>query len=134
KYKAKKPRSYVYGARDRMDIPVDRVRSVRDDRFRYVRNFHPELPAYQDIPYRLQQPLMREIIRYRDQGKLNAVQQQWFEAPRAAEEFFVIDQDPYELNNVANDPKYSKELARMRKQWTDGSKKPTTKVAFPNPS
>lgn len=114
-FKAKKPRSFVFGARDRMDVPVDRVRSVRDDHFRYVRNFHPELPAYQDITYRLQQPLMREIIRYRDQGKLNAVQRQWFEAPRAAEEFFVIDQDPYELTNVASDPKYRKELARMRK-------------------
>src|SRR5690606_6391133 len=121
-FKAKKSRSYVFGARDRMDIPVDRVRSVRDKKFRYVRNFHPELPAYQDIPYRLQQPLMREIIRYRDQGKLNAVQRQWFEAPRAAEEFYVIDQDPYELTNVAADPKYRKELARMRKamdKWLD---------------
>src|SRR5690606_29191632 len=29
-FKAKKSRSYVFGARDRMDIPVDRVRSVRD--------------------------------------------------------------------------------------------------------
>ena len=114
-FKAKKQRLYVFGARDRMDIPVDRVRSVRDQRFRYVRNFHPELPAYQDIPYRLQQPLMREIIRYRDHGKLNAVQKQWFEAPRAAEEFYVIDQDPYELTNVATDPRYRKDLARMRK-------------------
>lgn len=121
-FKAKKQRSYVFGARDRMDIPVDRVRSVRDQRFRYVRNFHPELPAYQDIPYRLQQPLMREIIRYRDQDKLNAVQQQWFEAPRPAEEFYVIDQDPYELTNVATDPRYRKDLARMRKamdKWID---------------
>lgn len=132
-YKAKKPRAYVFGARDRMDIPVDRVRSVRDQHFRYVRNFHPELPAYQDIPYRLQQPLMREIIRYRDQGKLNAVQQQWFEAPRAAEEFFVIDQDPYELTNVASDPKYRKELARMRKAMDRWIEETDDKGRIPEP-
>lgn len=114
-YQARKPRQYVFGARDRMDIPVDRVRSVRDDKFRYVRNFNPHLPAYQDIPYRLQQPLMREIIRYRDQGKLNSVQQQWFKAPRDAEELYVLSEDPYELNNVANDPRYQKDLNRLRK-------------------
>ena len=113
-FKAEEPRSYIFGARDRMDIPVDRVRSVRDQHFRYVRNFHPELPAYQDIPYRLQQPLMREIIRYRDQGRLNPVQQQWFNAPKSNEELFNLEVDPHELTNVAADPKYRDELIRLR--------------------
>jgi arylsulfatase A-like enzyme len=121
-YKAHKPREYVFGARDRMDIPVDRVRSVRNEEFRYVRNFNPHLPAYQDIPYRMQQPLMREIIRHRDQGTLNSVQQQWFKAPREAEELYVLSEDPYELHNVANDPKYRKELKKLRKvmdEWLE---------------
>lgn len=121
-FKAPQARTYIFGARDRMDIPVDRVRSVRDKHYRYVRNFFPELPAYQDIPYRLQQPLMREILRYKEQGKLNAVQQQWFKAPRPAEEFYVIEDDPYELRNVASDSRYAKEVIRMRKvmdQWID---------------
>lgn len=122
KYKASKPRQYVFGARDRMDIPVDRVRSVRDENFRYVRNFNPQLPAYQDIPYRMQQPLMREIIRQRDKGTLNSVQQQWFKAPRDPEELYVLSDDPYELNNVASDPRYRKELKKLRKvmdRWLD---------------
>jgi arylsulfatase A-like enzyme len=121
-YQASKPREYVFGARDRMDIPVDRVRSVRNEKFRYVRNFNPHLPAYQDIPYRLQQPLMREIIRHRDSGTLNSAQQQWFKAPRDPEELYVLSEDPYELNNVAADPRYRNELKKLRKvmdEWIE---------------
>ena len=114
-YQARKPRRYVFGARDRMDIPVDRVRSVRNKEFRYVRNFNPHLPAYQHIPYRMQQPLMREIIRHRDNGTLNSVQQQWFRAPRDVEELYVIAEDPYELHNVADDPRYRRVVKRLRK-------------------
>lgn len=118
-YEARRPRQYVFGARDRMDIPVDRVRSVRDENFRYVRNFNPHLPAYQDIPYRMQQPLMREIMRQRDKGTLDSVQQQWFRAPREPEELYVLSDDPWELNNVAGDPKYRKQLKRLRKVLED---------------
>ncbi len=113
-YKAK-PRKYIFGARDRMDIPVDRVRSVRDQRFQYIRNFHPELPAYQDIPYRLQQPGMRSILREKEAGRLNEVQMQWFKSPRPPEELYLIDADPHELNNLAGDPAYDKALKRLRK-------------------
>src|SRR5690606_39942102 len=91
-------------------LPIYRVRSVRDENFRYVRNFNPHLPAYQHIPYRLQQPLMREIIRHRDNGTLNSIQQQRFKAPRPAEELYVLSEDPYELNNVADAPRYRKQL------------------------
>ncbi|HEY8512508.1 MAG TPA: sulfatase-like hydrolase/transferase [Cyclobacteriaceae bacterium] len=133
KFQASRPRKYVFGARDRMDIPVDRVRSVRDANFRYVRNFNPHLPAYQDIPYRMQQPLMREIIRYRDSGRLNAVQQQWFNAPRPAEELFVLSDDPYELNNVADDPKYRKQLQQLRKVLDEWIKETNDLGRIPEP-
>jgi arylsulfatase A-like enzyme len=114
------PRSYIFGARDRMDVPVDRVRSVRDKRFRYVKNFHPELPAYQPIGYRLQQGGMREILRKKDANELNATQMQWFKTPKPAEEFYVLESDPWELNNVADDPAYQQDLIRLRNalnQW-----------------
>lgn len=90
-----------------------------DENFRYVRNFNPHLPTYQHIPYRLQQPLMREIIRHRDNGTLNSIQQQRFKAPRPAEELYVLSEDPYELNNVADDPRYRKQLKKLRKVLDD---------------
>ncbi len=108
-------RKYIFGARDRMDVPVDRVRSVRDEHFRYVRNYNPELAAYQNITYRIQQPVMREILRQRDGGTLNANQIQWFAAPRSAEELYALDSDSLEMRNVSSNPAYEKDLKRLRK-------------------
>jgi len=36
------PRRYAFSARDRIDETVNRIRSVRDGRYRYNRNFMPE--------------------------------------------------------------------------------------------
>ena len=41
---AEPPRRYVFGARDRTDEAVNRIRTVRSDRYRYIRNFMPEKP------------------------------------------------------------------------------------------
>src|SRR5262249_34254237 len=35
-----KKRQYVFGARDRMDETFDRIRAVRDKRFKYIRNYY----------------------------------------------------------------------------------------------
>jgi len=43
----KPPRQYIYGARDRMDERYDIIRSVRDKRYRYIRNYEPFKPYYQ---------------------------------------------------------------------------------------
>jgi arylsulfatase A-like enzyme len=44
-------RHYVYAHRDFMDETFDRIRSVRDKRWHYLRNFHPELPYSQRNDY-----------------------------------------------------------------------------------
>ena len=38
-------RDAVFAARDRCDETVDRIRSIRTDRYLYIRNFHPHAPA-----------------------------------------------------------------------------------------
>ncbi len=72
--KAKAPRKYVFAARDRMDEKYDRVRAVRDKQFRYIYNHMPDTPYYQDLAYRLNIPMMKEILQLRDKGALNAHQ------------------------------------------------------------
>ncbi len=42
--RAEPERKYVVGARDRCDETVMRIRSVVDERYRYIRNFTPETP------------------------------------------------------------------------------------------
>ena len=106
----KKPQSqYVFAARDRMDSEYDRVRALRDKRYKYIRNFYPDRPRYQDIEYRLQQDMMKEILALKEQGKLDSIQMLWFEPVKPVEELYDLLSDPYELRNLASDP---------ARQWT----------------
>lgn len=108
------PRDYIYAARDRMDGQYDVRRAVRDHRFKYIRNYRPEVGAYQDIQFRKNLGSMRDLLRLRDAGKLNAQQMYWFRAEKAPEELYDTENDPYELNNLADDPEYQSELLRLR--------------------
>ena len=49
---AEAPREYVFAARDRMDRVPDRVRAVRDARFKYIRNYMPELAYFRPLTFR----------------------------------------------------------------------------------
>lgn len=118
----KEPRKYVFAGRDRMDECRDRVRSVRDQQFRYIYNFHPELPKYQDIGYRRSLPMMQEILDWHREGKLNAVQEDWFSPVKPQEELYDVTNDPHEIHNLAADPTYKEKLEELRKAfrtWLD---------------
>lgn len=117
KQQAPKPRQYTFAARDRMDSEYDRVRTVRDSRYRYVRNYMPEKPYYQNIQYRLQQPSMRAILALKEQGKLNAAQSLWFRPTKPKEELYDCQKDPYEFNNLAELPQYQPKLKELRKVY-----------------
>ncbi|MGA0556108.1 sulfatase-like hydrolase/transferase [Larkinella sp. VNQ87] len=116
KFAEKKPRSYVFAARDRLDSEYDRVRTVHDGRYQYIRNFYPDRPLYMDIAFRKQQPMMAEMLQMRDEGKLNAVQMNWFRPTKPAEELYDLQTDPYELTNLADQPAYSEHLKRLRRE------------------
>jgi N-sulfoglucosamine sulfohydrolase len=119
---AKSPRKYIYAARDRMDSEYDRVRAVSDGRFKYLKNYMPEKPYYQNIEYRLSQKSMKEILRLRDEGKLNEQQMYWFRKSKPDEELFDTKTDPFEFKNLTNDPKHKAKLLELRtkhQEWTN---------------
>jgi N-sulfoglucosamine sulfohydrolase len=119
--KAKTKRKYIYAARDRMDSEYDRVRAVSDGRFNYLRNYMPEKPYYQDIKYRLMNPLMKHILTLKKEGKLNEDQMYWFRPNKVAEELYDTHSDPDEFINLAANPAYARKLAELRKkheEWT----------------
>lgn len=115
-YKAEQPREYIFAARDRMDGQYDMRRAVRDKKFKYIKNFHPEIPCYLDIKFRKNLNTMQELLRLKKEGKLNEDQMYWFREKKAPEELYDITEDPYELKNLADKPEYQKDLQRMRKQ------------------
>lgn len=111
-----KERKYVFGARDRCDETVDRIRSVRDDRYKYIRNFMPERPYTQKNNYKERQyPVLALMKELHTQGKLTP-EQELFMAPRKPEEeFYDLKNDPHELHNLAGDPSQQKRIKNLRK-------------------
>jgi arylsulfatase A-like enzyme len=118
--KSKTPRRYVFAGRDRMDSEYDIVRAVRDKRYKYIRNYQPDKPLMQDIAYRKNIPMMNEILKLENEGKLNETQRLWFKKTKPAEELYDTETDPFELNNLADKPGYEaklKELREAHEQW-----------------
>ena len=107
-------RSYVFAARDRMDETHDRIRAVRDQRFKYIRNFEPQLPYSQRIAYAEEMPTMQVWRNWNAEGKLNAAQKIFFSPTKPKEELYDCVADPHEIKNLANDPKYAKKLQELR--------------------
>jgi N-sulfoglucosamine sulfohydrolase len=112
-FKAKKDRKYIHAAADRFDGFTDAIRAVRDERFKYIRNYRPEQGYYLPIEFREQIPSMKELLRLRDEGKLTQIQSQWFRANKPKEELYDCQVDPFELNNLALNPAYKKKLKEL---------------------
>jgi len=108
------PREYVYMARDRMDETYDIIRSVRDPRYRYIRNYQPSKPYAQYIAYMDEMPTLQEMRRLNAAGKLTGPQKLFFRLEKPVEELFDSERDPHEINDLAGDPKYAVELKRLR--------------------
>jgi N-sulfoglucosamine sulfohydrolase len=114
KYQAKEQRKYIHAAADRFDETYDMIRAVRDKRYKYLKNFQSEKPYYLPLAYREKMATMKELLRLRDEGKLNEKQMLWFRDSKPEEELFDTENDPHELNNLADDPNYEKKLAELR--------------------
>ncbi len=115
-------RPYIFAAADRFDGHYDTIRAVRDKRYKYLRNYQPERGYYLPLDYREQMATMQELLRLRDAGELNEIQSQWFRSSKPEEELFDTWNDPYELNNLADDPAHAERLAEFRQalqEWMD---------------
>lgn len=126
-YKAK---DYVISARDRCDFTIDRIRSVRSKRFKYIRNFFPERSGMQPS-YRDEWELTNVTRKLFEEGKLNEVQAKHFLPTREPEELYDLENDPYEIVNLANDPTYSSTLIEHRDVLTNWIKETDDKGQYP---
>ncbi|MFN7930880.1 MAG: hypothetical protein U0Y68_23735 [Blastocatellia bacterium] len=109
-------REYIYAASDRMDNQFDRTRAVRDKRFHYIRNFHPELPYSQRNSYNEENPTMQVWRKLSERGQLSGAPALFFAPTKAKEELCDTQTDPDEIHNLAIDAKYQKTLLRLRKR------------------
>lgn len=107
-------REFIHAAADRFDAETDVIRAVRNKRFKYIRNYRTDQGYYLPITYRERIPSMQELLRLKDEGRLDEIQSQWFRESKPKEELFDCSVDPYELNNLAADPAYLETLQALR--------------------
>lgn len=108
------PRRYVHAARDRCDETVDRIRAVRTERFKYIRNFYPDRPYLQPNAYKDNKLIVQTMRRLYAAGRLDAAQSLIMADQRPAEELYDLENDPHEIRNLAADPKYLPTLIELR--------------------
>lgn len=108
------PRKYVFAFRDRMDPALERIRAVRDVRFKYIRNYRPDLPYIGFIPYRDQMAMMQEINQLTAEKKLSTNQWQFTARRKPLEELYDTETDPNEIHNLASDPGHFDKLFELR--------------------
>jgi len=114
--RADPPRKFAFSARDRIDETVNRIRSVRDKRYHYLRNYMPQqgfasLNRYKEKCF-LVKPLMRKLLA---EGKLEGPPADLLE-PLPYEQLFDTKADPHEIKNLAesDSPEHRKALLRLR--------------------
>lgn len=118
----------VFGARDRCDTTLFRFRTVRDDRYRYIRNFMPEMPFLQHSNYKeTQYPVWNLIKDLGAQGKLTPWQKDFYLSPTMPEEeLYDMETDPWSMNNLVKSSKPADQaaMARLRaalSQWIEAT-------------
>ena len=112
--KARPAPQYVFGARDRMDQEYDMMRSARDARYLYIRNFAPEQPYAGHIIYRNQSAIMQQWLELQAAGKLTGPAALWMRSSRPAEELYDTQADPHQVRDLSADPAHKATLERMR--------------------
>lgn len=111
---ASKRRSVVFGARDRCDMTVDRIRSVRDSRYKFIRNFMPERPYTQYNNYiERQYPTLGVLKELYAKGELNPTQQLFLQPRKPEVELYDTLADPFEVRNLAQDPAHRSRVESM---------------------
>jgi N-sulfoglucosamine sulfohydrolase len=123
--RAEAPRQYAFGARDRCDETVFRLRTVRDARHRYIRNFTPDRPFLQRNAYKEESYPVWNLLKELDaRGELTSVQKVLTAPTMPAEELYDLDVDPHEIHNLADSetPIHRAALARLRgelERWVE---------------
>ena len=114
---------HVFMHRDRMDdTTLETIRSARDERYRYVRNYRPDRPYLQLVSYRDRAATMGEVYRTRDAGELTPAQWQWSAETKPIEELYDTEADPDEVHNLASDAAHFEKLSELREAletWVD---------------
>jgi arylsulfatase A-like enzyme len=107
-------RTSIY-AEDHWHDFEDYTRAIRTEKYKYIRNFYPDLPNTPSADA-LRSPTFRAMQKLKETGELNSAQLTCFISPRPKEELYDIINDPFELKNLAETGQYQSVLVELRKK------------------
>jgi len=111
-------RRYVFSEHNWHDYEAYE-RQVRTKNYMYVHNGRPQinLLGAADV---VRGAAMLELFENQKTGQLTDAQNDVFRVPRAGNEFFDCSNDPFQLDNIIDNPDYNeivKELEKVLKRW-----------------
>ncbi len=112
---AQPAKRYQFGFRTNQGIHFDPIRTVRDERFKYIRNFIPYKPLGVRQGYQWGMKANQAMDHAYLKGELAPRFARFFE-PKETEELYDLKVDPDEMNNLAEDPAYAAKLKELRAQ------------------
>ena len=109
-------RTEVFAARDRCDETTEKIRSLRTERFLYIRNYHPERPHLQPCAYKDGKDIVKQLRVLHAENKLSALTEQLLFSPtRPKEELYEYVVDRWQVRNLATDPAFTSVLENHRR-------------------
>lgn len=103
-----------FAFRGRMDERIDNARAIATKRYLYIRNYMPYVPWMQRLEYlwRMQATgAWEQAVR---DGSATPLQARFFSPKGRTEELYDMQNDPDNVNNLADDPAYRGVLEEMR--------------------
>jgi N-sulfoglucosamine sulfohydrolase len=104
---------YAFMFRGRMDERYDMSRAARDQKYRYIRNYMPYRVYGQHLEYLWKAPSIASWEKAYLNGECNKIQSIFWNT-KPVEELYDTENDPWEVNNLAENPDYKEVLERMR--------------------
>ena len=101
---------------DRFDELYGLRRGITDGRWKYMRRFTPYYGAAPYSYYQFSMPCWQAIRNAWKEGKLSGYHQAMWETPQPVEYLYDTKADPWEVKNLAQDPKFEDQKKALRKQ------------------
>lgn len=128
-------REYVYASRNWHDN-WDPMRGIVGERYKLIQNYRPEAGTTHTLD-RLFSPTWDEFERLKEEGELDERLEHYFMETKPVVEFYDLQNDPGEWNNLADDPEYADlvdEYQQALSDWMNETRDflPSPKDAFPS--
>lgn len=127
-------RKYVFASRDKMDLTFDAMRAIRSKEFKLIQNLMPERPYCQYNQYKeASYPILALLNMMNLKGELSPAQAKFMAKSKPEIELYDLLRDPFELQNLADNPAYSsvkKELLSKLMEWRKSVNDPGVSEEF----